>query len=166
LGDAINEWPEMPGGVTDRDADVWEGLLVVADAAGGTWPERARAAAVALVTEAKDSSPSLGVRLLSDLRDVFGAADNLATTTILDKLHQIDEAPWGDMRGKPLNDAGLARRLRAYGIKPKVVRIRDHTFRGYAKEDFHDAWKRYLPPLDAKPVTPVTPVTRGQKWAK
>jgi len=56
-----------------------------------------RAAAVALVTEAKDSSPSLGVLLLSDLRDVFMAAETLATTTILDKLHQIDEAPWGDM---------------------------------------------------------------------
>ena len=42
-------WPEMPDGVEDRDADVWEALLAVADAAGGYWPARARAAAVALV---------------------------------------------------------------------------------------------------------------------
>jgi hypothetical protein len=28
-------WPEMPPGVTDRPADVWEPLLTVADAAGG-----------------------------------------------------------------------------------------------------------------------------------
>ena len=153
-------------GVTDRDADGWEPLLAVANAAGGTWPQRARDAAIALVKEAKESTPSLGVRLLADLQTVFGAADNLATTTILDKLHQIDEAPWSDLRGKPLNDVGLARRLKAYGIKPKVVRIGDHTFRGYDKQDFHDAWKRYLHPLDAKPVTPVTPVTKGQRWAK
>jgi Protein of unknown function (DUF3631) len=66
------------------------------------------------------------------------------------------------MRGKPLSDIGLARRLKAYGIKPKVVRIGDHTFRGYDKQDFYDAWKRYLHPLDK----PVTPVTSSQKWAK
>src|SRR5262245_42658403 len=163
LEKVTDKWPQMPEGVTDRDADVWEPLLAVADVAGGTWPQNARDAAMALVKEAKESNPSLGVRLQRDMQTVLGAADNLAPTTILEKLHQIDEAPWGDMRGKPLNDAGLARRLRAYGIKPKVVRVGNHTFRGYAKEDFHDAWKRYLPPLDAKPVTPVTAVTRGQK---
>jgi hypothetical protein len=166
LGSVIDKWPEMPVGVTNRDADVWEPLLAVADVAGGTWPQRARDAAVVLVKEAKDSTPSLGVRLLADLQTMFGTADQLATTTLLDKLHQIDEAPWGDMRGKPLSDIGLAKRLKGYGIKPKVLRNGDHTFRGYAKEDFYDAWKRYLPPLDAKPVTPVTPVTEGQKWAK
>ena len=32
-------WPEMPDGVTDRPADVWEPLLAVADAAGGDWPD-------------------------------------------------------------------------------------------------------------------------------
>jgi hypothetical protein len=28
------EWPAMPGGIADRDADIWEALLAVADAAG------------------------------------------------------------------------------------------------------------------------------------
>ena len=60
LGRVIDTWPEMPPGVNDRDADVWEALLAVADVAGGNWPARARAAAVAFVTEGKDSSPSLG----------------------------------------------------------------------------------------------------------
>ena len=31
-------WPAMPEGVCDRDADVWEALLAVADLAGGRWP--------------------------------------------------------------------------------------------------------------------------------
>ena len=48
----------MPAGVEDRDADVWEALLAVADAAGGDWPERARAAAVALVAQSKESTPA------------------------------------------------------------------------------------------------------------
>ena len=45
--------PDMPDGIADRDADVWEALLAVADAAGGDWPERARVAAVALVADSK-----------------------------------------------------------------------------------------------------------------
>ena len=103
------------------------------------------------------------MRLLSDLRDVFGHTEKLSTDTILKKLHGIDEAPWGDMRGKPLNDIGLAKRLKDYRIKPKLVRLGDDVSRGYARQDFHDAWKRYLPPLVAKAVTPVTDVTEGQK---
>src|SRR5262249_52324763 len=33
--------PEMPSGIEDRDADVWEPLLAIADAVGGDWPVRA-----------------------------------------------------------------------------------------------------------------------------
>ena len=159
LGNVIDTWPVMPEGVTDRDADVWESLLAVADVAGGTWPKRARDAAVTLVTEGKESSPSLGVRLLSDLRDVFATAPKVPTDTILKRLHAIDEAPWGDMRGKPLTDIQLAKRLNGYGIKPKPVRVGSDVSRGYAKEDFYDAWKRYLPSLGSNGVTPVTLVT-------
>ena len=42
-------WPDMSKGIEDRDADVWEPLLAVADAAGGAWSDRARVAAVALL---------------------------------------------------------------------------------------------------------------------
>jgi len=35
---------EMPSGIEDRTADVWEPLLAVADLAGGEWPELARKA--------------------------------------------------------------------------------------------------------------------------
>ncbi|NLA67890.1 MAG: DUF3631 domain-containing protein, partial [Gammaproteobacteria bacterium] len=34
-------FPEMPTGVQDRDADVWEALLAVADLAGDEWPDLA-----------------------------------------------------------------------------------------------------------------------------
>src|SRR3954447_14544333 len=40
--EAATRWPEMPPGIVDRDADVWESLLAVADLAGGEWPELAR----------------------------------------------------------------------------------------------------------------------------
>ncbi len=37
-------WPQMPAGVEDRPADVWEPLLAIADAADGQWPDTARSA--------------------------------------------------------------------------------------------------------------------------
>ncbi len=83
-GDLGNAWPTMPRGVEDRPADVWEPLLAIADAAGGAWPTRARAACAELVKVAASGEASLGVRLLGDLRTIFGDVDALHTETILD----------------------------------------------------------------------------------
>jgi hypothetical protein len=138
--------PAMPADITDRDADVWEPLLAIADAAGEDWPDRARASAVTLVTDSKAATPSLGIRLLSDLRDVFGDADTMFTTQVLDALHAIDEAPWADLRGKPLDARGLANRLGKYGIHRTTVRAGDKVGKGYRREELHDQWSRYLPP--------------------
>jgi hypothetical protein len=147
IGDVIDQWPEMPEGVRDRDADVWEPLLAIADAAGGAWPERARAAAVALINEAKaGGGASLGVKLLSDVRTAFGASDRITTKILLERLHAIDESPWGNMKGKPLDQIGLARRLSGYGIKPRQLWLAGAKERGYETADFVDAWQRYLPP--------------------
>ena len=140
------DWPNMPTGVEDRDADVWEALIAVANAAGGKWPDRASAAAKALIKEARDVEPSLGIRLLADLKIVFKNTNEMATVDILAALHAMPEAPWNDLKGRQLNDRGLAHRLRQYGIKPKVIRVGDATPRGYTAEDLYDAWVTYLPP--------------------
>lgn len=145
-------YPEMPDGIEDRDADVWEALLAVADAAGGAWPERARVSAVSLVSDTKAATPSLGVLLLADLRAVFGDAHVMSTESILKALHALEESPWSDLRGSPLNPRGLAQRLRQYGVRSKQVRIGEVTLKGYALEDLHDAWSRYLPPVGRPPM--------------
>ncbi len=137
--------PQMPQGIEDRDADCWEPLLAIADAAGEDWPKRAREAAVALVARSAERTQTSGVQLLGDLYEVFKGADKLATETILHWLHELPESPWADIYGKPLNQRGLAMRLKRYGIKPKVVRIGDSTPRGYLADDLHDAWNRYVP---------------------
>jgi len=159
-------WPEMPEGIVDRDADVWEPLLAVADAAGGDWPERARVTAVTLVTLSKVATPSIGILLLSDLRRVFGDRDGMATESILTALYEMDESPWADIRGKPLNDRGLATRLRRYDIRPKVIRIGETTHRGYARSDLYDAWQRYLGAPHKGSVTSVTAVTSADTSAE
>ncbi len=137
-------WPDMPEGIEDRNADVWEALLAVADLAGGEWPARARRNAVTLVTQSSGTGGSLGVVLLRDLRRIFGDAERLATDTILEQLHEIDESPWADLRGKPLDARGLSRRLGKYGVKPKPLRVGESVFRGYDAADLADPWSRYL----------------------
>jgi hypothetical protein len=149
--DAVREqakdaWPDLPAGIEDRNADLWEPLLTVADLAGGEWPEKARVAAVALVADSKAGTPSLGIRLLADLRQIFEARDVIATSKILEELCKIEEGPWGEiMSGKPLNARGLAQRLHGYGVTSKNIRIVDSIVKGYTRENLTDAWARYLP---------------------
>ncbi|POX54866.1 DUF3631 domain-containing protein [Streptomyces sp. Ru72] len=162
-----NAWPEMPEGVTDRPADVWEPLLAVADAAGGDWPARARAACLELVNAAHDNDEaSLGVRLLTDLRDkVFCGADRMPTAVILEMLLALDDAPWGDVDDKPLNSRMLAKLLSQYvtpankPIKPRGIRTPSGFPKGYYAEDLTDAWTRYCPPPSGKSATSATSAT-------
>ncbi len=142
-------FPRMPAQITDRDADVWEALVSIADAAGEHWANRARVAAMALVAESMARTPSLGIRLLADLKQVFERRDAMSSDEIIRALCAIEEAPWADLRGKAITQRWLAARLREYGVKSKVVRIGDHTPRGYEREALHDVWIRYLsvPPM-------------------
>jgi len=139
-------WPEMPEGIEDRNADVWEALLAVADLAGGEWPELARRNAVTLVTQSSGAMGSLGVTLLRDLRAVFAGRPKVLTDELLEALTQLDESPWGDLRGKALDARGLSRRLSKYGVKPKLLRIGEKVGRGYDLDDLADPFARYLPP--------------------
>jgi hypothetical protein len=136
----------MPDGIQDRAADVWEPLLAVADAARGEWPARARVAAVMLVTLAREVNPSFGLRLLADLRQVFGEVNARSTKWLLEALYKLPESPWTEIKGKPLDDRGLAVRLRPYDVKPKTVRIGDTTLRGYTRSDLIEVCRRYLGP--------------------
>ena len=145
IRDSIDTYPLMPEGITDRNADVWESLLSVADAVGGSWTERARVAAVALVADAMGGQPSLGVRLLTDLRTVFGDREKMWTAEILTELLVLDESPWGDLKGKPLDSRKLAAMLKNYGVVPEQVRLGEKNQRGYTRETLFDAWLRYLP---------------------
>jgi hypothetical protein len=159
------EWPELPIGIQDRDADMWESLIAIADAVGGPWPDKARKAALALVSDSKDDETSPGIRLLADLQSIFADAIELPTKTILDRLIALPESPWADIRGRPLDDRRLASRLRPYGIKPKQLRVGTTTPRGYCRTDFEEQWRSYLPPLRQKSKTTKTTETMLENTA-
>lgn len=155
IGKELETYPEIPPGIYDRDADVWEPLLAVADMAGDHWPQRAREAAVALVSAEKRKPVTRGVKLLADIRSVFtsNGQERLPTEAILIALKGMEDSPWS-LEGKELTGREMANLLGKYQtsepgeyIKPKQIRDGAAKYRGYRKADFLDAWDRYLPSL-------------------
>ena len=142
-----NARPVVPDALDDRAADYWEPLMAIADLVGGDWPERARRAALAL--SIKEGESTLGVGLLADIRHIFNSSntgDHIKSTHLVASLIAIEEAPWGNLWGRPLDLRRLSGLLKDYGITPKQIRVDGgNQLRGYERADFADAWLRYLP---------------------
>ena len=110
--------------------------------------------------------PEHRARLLADLRTVFGDAEALWTETILDRLHKISEAPWGDWYGHPLNPRDLAKLLGQYRtadgkpVRSCQVRKGDANRQGYIRRSLLGR----VDPVPARPVPykPYIPYAPGQ----
>ncbi|MGV9386074.1 DUF3631 domain-containing protein [Nonomuraea sp. NPDC003707] len=174
LAAALNQWlradlarleeaePAMP--VEDRAADTWEPLVIVADHAGGTWPDRARAAAVALTAEADDNGrPSIGLRLLTDCRTAFGTDTALPTALLLERLKVLPEGEWNEHGPAGLTPRKLGIMLGEYDIRSANIRFPNGQAKGYQRADFGDAWSRYCPALEPLPEAAVVPLERGTR---
>jgi hypothetical protein len=135
--------PESP--LEDRPADNWEPLFSIADLAGGTWPERARKAAIQLDKAAADTrTATRSEKLLSDLRVIFTGMrlvgeHRIKSEDLVKALAKTDPDSWQD-----LEPYRLSRMLHPYGIEPKMIRFGDKTFRGYEAGMFTDTFERYL----------------------
>ncbi len=139
--------PGTPAELNDRAADNWRVLLAIADHAGGDWPQKARKAAILLSGSGNDDADSNRTKLLADIQTIFGRTGGgwISSTELLANLFTLEDRPWADYRnGKAINVNGLASLLRPYGIRPKVTRDGAATLRGYHREDFEDAFCRYL----------------------
>jgi hypothetical protein len=158
-GDA---WPQLPEGIVDRAAEIWEPLIAIADAAGDAWPAAAREACVSLCASALDRRASLGVRLLADLRLIFGDELALHTQTIRARLCNGEafgleaDAPWADLYGKEITERKLASMLRQFSVKSTKVKVDGVSLQGYRRDSLWDAWRRYVPLPSARPE-PVEP---------
>jgi hypothetical protein len=162
-----------PRGATDlndRAADIWEPLLALADLAGGPWPEKARQAASHLTIRGQEGNP-IG-SLLMDIFIAFvqnearkvkeaggegGAVEKgnrapeadgnrLFSKVLVEALNRSGVRPWRELvRGKEVTELWLAQRLRAYGIRPRMMRIGGQQSRGYVESDFMETFRRYVP---------------------
>jgi Protein of unknown function (DUF3631) len=152
--------PAMPECLDNRVRNNWEPILAVADAAGDRWPQIARAAAMALAGEV-DETPTEGAMLLEDIRKVWlPGNERLPTSTILERLRQLSDRPWGEGHGphtpSTFQSRELAKILKPYGIEPKQLRFGSEKTRGYERADFADAWERYLPEPVPEPEPELT----------
>ena len=138
--------PELPDELDDRAQDAWEPLLAIADLAAGTWPEQARAAALALSGVERREEESLGLRLLADLHRIFhdGDVDRLATVESLAALHADEEAPWGELWARrETADAEPTRRRRrgrTTSARARSAWTTKTTAKGYPSASFEEAW--------------------------
>jgi hypothetical protein len=157
-------WPELPEGIEDRDADIWEPILSIADAAGGHWPQTARDAAIYMVAKAKEKPATLGIKLLADIREVLGTDPRISTNDLLHRLHALEMSPWAHLKGEPIDSRFLANTLGKYDIPTNnTVKIDGKSVKGYQAHHFYDAFERYL-------TTPVPPQVGnsgnpGNLWA-
>ncbi|MCH8571505.1 DUF3631 domain-containing protein [Nesterenkonia sp. AY15] len=162
-------FPELPEGVQDRQQDIWEPLVAIADKVGGHWPETAREVCKQLAAESSHSKPSLGTQLLMDAQDIFDRLEvsEISTSSLIDELAEIEESPWGDWYGRPIPARKLAEILKEYEIRTAQFRIPGHPspIRGFRVRDFQDAFTRYLGAPLGKAVHAVHPLqgpeTRG-----
>src|SRR5690606_24088979 len=118
--------PTMPPNVRDRSAEIWRPLIAIADEAGDHWPDTARAACEYFVANAATQPDSIGIRLLADLRPLYTQhdADRMTPADILTALHTLDDAPWAEYQGKPLDPRRLSKLLSKYGVKSRDIKQR------------------------------------------
>lgn len=146
--EVANREPLIPEQLHDRAQDNWRPLLAIADVAGGDWPRLTRQAAVHLseIQDSDDDSPS--IQLLKDIRTVFSELghERVRSQQLVTQLAKLAERPWRDWsKGKALTQRDLATLLAHHRIRPLQLRFGDQTARGYEREAFEDAWRRYLP---------------------
>lgn len=154
--------PALPEQLSDRGQDNWEPLLAIAMCASDDWLARATAAAIKL-SKAGNESVSAGNELLADIQQVFeqrqgeGAySDKISTRDLIDALKAIEDSPWATYNhGHPLSPRQLSMQLSRYDIHPKTVRVSKYdTPKGYALEQFTDAFARYLSKHEPEAVDP------------
>jgi hypothetical protein len=154
--------PEMPLQLNDRQLDVCEPLVAIADGAGGDWPCRARQGLIELLTGQTLREDSEIITLLADIRHWFDTRRvvRMKSSDLVYDLQYMEDAPWGEPeRGYPLTATRLARLLRPLDIRPRDLRFTEGIFKGYERAGFEEAWARYLPPLSA----PSSPAVEGQQ---
>jgi len=151
--------PPLPNSLNDRAQDNWEPLLAIAMTASKEWLKLGTTAALKL-SGGEIASQTIGTELLSDIQMIFKdkKVDRIATAELIEALCSDDEKPWKTYsKGFPITPRQLANRLKAYGIYSKTIRIGNDTAKGYEKDQFTEAFSRYIPPSPSASVTASQP---------
>jgi hypothetical protein len=138
----LEDWPSLPEGVTDRDEEVWEPLFMVANAAGGHWPASVERACRELVLgeSTVPDEPTVRMRLLADLRWVFGEAERMTTVQIVAGLHGLPGSEWKKLWPNPATAPRELSLMLGEDVSPIKVRVGEQSLRGYSRKDLEPLW--------------------------
>ena len=129
--------PAPIASLSDRQNDIVEPLLAIAQLAGDGWLQRLTVALQAVFKADGADDSSIGATLLADI------------------LCEIEGRSWAEWsRGKGLSANNLARQLKRFGVYPQTIRVGTETAKGYRRGDFEDVWSRYCPLPLIPTVTP------------
>jgi hypothetical protein len=145
-------------GISDRQNDMAEPLLAIAELAGPEWLGSLTDALHSVFSSQASEDVSATVMLLSDIRDAFEEkkTDRIPSTALVEYLTAIEEHPWAEWyKGKPMTASQVARQLKKHGIHPKVIRFGGVVVKGYLLDDFKQSWARYCP-VNVPPENAVT----------
>jgi Protein of unknown function (DUF3631)/Domain of unknown function (DUF3854) len=144
------EVADVPG-LGDRQMDISEPLLQIAQLAGSEWTKELVNALQLIFKISGKEDGSQSATLLSDIRETFAARKphklHIPSRDLTAALNEIEGRPWAEWsHGKGLSANQLARQLKKYHIFPHVISpVGEPSFRGYETKDFEDVWKRYCP---------------------
>jgi hypothetical protein len=96
---------------------------------------------------------------MAALAGIGSLRDAMHGETILNALHEISEAPWGDYFGKPMSARDMAKLLKPYGVSSVDVKVDGVNRKGYRRDHLHDSWTRYLPSVHGESATSATSAT-------
>ena len=133
--------------LNDRQMDAWDSLLVIADAAGGDWPTRARAAALALSDDDDEEDPTQSTIEARAVRDCYAAWDSGATfmpaQQLVDRMREMLDAPWALMGSGGLSTVALGRMLATYHVHSVREYVEKTRVRGFRLADVERACIHY-----------------------
>lgn len=128
----------------DRASNNWRHLFSIADLAGGDWPQKARASALAIGNSR--ASPSDAEQLLADCEIIFNklCKPALSSAQIIEELCRLPESDWAHWKNnRKLTPKAFANILEAFNIGSKKGGPRgDHKL--WYRSDFEPAWVSYL----------------------
>ena len=139
--------PKLPEELCNRQLDIWEPLVAIADCIGKEAGKKLRKVAVAVCCSTKTfDSNSIKTLLLKDIRKIFAETTQkwMTSQDLCNKLCSLEDAPWAEYKGTGLTVNKLASALKDFDIHPIQKMTPDGNKKVYLLERFHDTFNRYL----------------------
>jgi hypothetical protein len=141
--------PQMSKCLTDRQEDIWEPLIAIADSISGDVPKLARGAAEALCDNVDELS--YGAEQLAAIRKVIGQKSRITSADLIEALWEADALPSRLLEDEKPNHkkigSWLSKFIKSYGGKSaRQLKFEGQNLRGYETAELQPIFDRYCPP--------------------